>query len=219
MEQFPSNSKRSRPANKPVDRTSNDVQKAQKIVQGEVTVKKKSEFGKFISAFITDEWRDIPNFIVNDVVIPTIKRGMLESIAMTFGVDIGLKKSSYYKGGSGKVSYGRYYDDRYDQPYRDSRYKEERAPKREPKRVGYDYEDFYVTSKGEADDILETMALRMEDYGWCTVGDLYDMMGITPPPTARYYGWDDMTGMYSERTFDGKYRLLLPRPFSKNDRR
>ena len=205
MENYPANSKRSKEEkaeskSKPVERV-----KAKKIVQGKVELKKKSEFRKIIGAFIAEDIGNVKDIVIQEIVIPTIQQGILESIGIVFGIDA---RGFYRRGDSNRrsgerVSYGKYYDT-----------KEPRKGNRDGyrRRETLDFGDVSVESKSEALDILDNMAYYIEEYGYCTVTDLYDMLGKTPPTTGIDYGWESMSSIRHERTFGGEYRLMLPRP-------
>lgn len=205
MENYPSNSKRSKEEkaeskSKPVERV-----KAKKIVQGKVELKKKSEFRKIIGAFIAEDIGNVKDIVIQEIVIPTIQQGILESIGIVFGIDArGFYRRDSNRRSGERVSYGKYYDTKDTRKNdRDSGYR---------RRETLDFGDVSVESKSEALDVLDNMAYYIEEYGYCTVTDLYDMLGKTPPTTGIDYGWESMSSIRHERTFGGEYRLMLPRP-------
>ena len=51
----------------------------------------------------------------------------------------------------------------------------------------------------------------IDRYGFVTVGDMYDLSGLTPPYTANSYGWTSIRTAEPVRVRDGGYVLKLPK--------
>lgn len=78
-----------------------------------------------------------------------------------------------------------------------------------PSRVQVD--DILVSSRQEADEVLDTLRAEIEQYDVATVSSLYSMVGITPTFTDEKWGWYDLRGAASRRIRDG-HLLILPDP-------
>lgn len=218
MEQYSGNSKKSKQEKLvPVNGNNN----SKKAIRVNPVIKKKSEVRKVMGSLVSDDLANVKNTFVYDWLIPNIRQGLWDTFGMILGFDPGYGPRNNKSYGS-RTQYGGYYDNgRNVSTWSSDRNRRERDEQfdRRPTRAGYDYEDVTLT-KGEAELILDEMATRMSDAdGWCTVLDLYDMLQITPPPTAINYGWDSMDRMRAARDFDGRYRLDLPRPILISGRR
>lgn len=187
--------------------TALEQRKAQKVVTGQVKTKKKSEIKKFTDIFVSEDATKVKDYIVMDVIVPSIKKLISEMV--TNGIDMILygetgrtKKSSV---AATKTSYRSYYEGR------DSR-RESRAP---ISRSTYSYDDVILETRGEAEAVLQQMDEIIANYDVISVADFYDLVGITGSYTDNKYGWDDLRAARVERTRDG-YVIRLPRTIPLN---
>jgi hypothetical protein len=63
-----------------------------------------------------------------------------------------------------------------------------------------------------AESVREEMCNVIEEYGFVTVADMYDMAGLDQPYTSNKFGWTSIRSAESIRLRDGGYILKLPRP-------
>ncbi len=171
------------------------------IVSG-ARVRKKSEARKLVDVFLPEDVEKVKSHIIFDVLIPSAKKAIYDMITngsemLLYGESgAGTRKS----GASSKISYRQFYDDR----------NEHRTEA--PRRLNsvMDYEDIVVDHRGEAESILERLDEMVSMYGMVSVGDLYDLVGITAPYTANNYGWTDIRNARVVRIQDG-YAIKMPR--------
>lgn len=196
MPEYPDNSHSGREAAGPPEK------KVDKVVTGTAKTRKKSGAQKFAGAFLPEDVTSVKSYILRDVVVPGIKNAIADVVSiMLFGETgrLGGRKA----GAGSKVSYNRYYDDR-----RDDRrdYGRPRAP------GGFEYDDIVFETRADAELVLDQLEAVINKYGVASVGDLYDLAGITPPRgyTSNKYGWTDIRSAKVARTRDG-YILELPR--------
>ena len=176
--------------------------KIEKVVQGEVKTKKKSEIQKLGSIFISEDVNNVKDYILMDVLVPSIKNAIYElvtgSLDMIFFNGQGrLTKKSQ----SSTVSYSRYYDQKRDA---------DRGCSGTRPATGYDYNDIILETRGEAEDVLDRMSELIDTYGQVTVADLYDLVGITGNYTDNKYGWVNIRNAEPIRVRNG-YLLKLPK--------
>lgn len=175
--------------------------KLEKVVSGNVTTKKKSGLSKFLGGFISDDAKDVKSYVVADIIVPGIKKGIFDII--TKGAD----RIFYGKSGNGsrrstadRLSYTKYWDPRND----DGRPRNVEAGAR------FDYEDVLFNNRGDAEAVLERMDETIATYGWVTVADYYDLCDITAPHTMNKYGWTNLSTASVEAVRDG-YIIKMPR--------
>lgn len=175
--------------------------KVTKVVKGTAKIKKKSELGKIKDVFISDDAKNVKQYVFMDVLVPAIKKAVSDIV--TDGISMILygetghgKKSSM----SSKVSYRNYYDE----PRRDSHYGVTRT------RSGYSYGEVVVDTRGEAEDVLSRMDELIDSYSMVSVADLYDLVGITGNYTDNKYGWTNIRNAEVIRVSDG-YLIKLPK--------
>lgn len=173
----------------------------QKVVKGKARVKKKGEVRKFLDNFFSEDIHNVKEYILTEVIVPSIKDAL--SNAINYGSDMfiyGDARHSKKRSNASKVSYNSYYDGR----------RELRSNAPSNSRVRYSYDTVTVDSRGEADEVLRRMEEAIEEYGMVSIGDFYDLVGITGDHTDNNYGWYDLRGAGIRRTRDG-YVFEFPR--------
>lgn len=209
---YPSNSHKPRPTTNTTPAPTE--KRIKKVVKAPVTIKQKSEARKFLDNFISEDVANVKDYLVKDIVIPTIKdtiwAAITNSVEMVLfggtgrarrGSTLSSRRPSDY------ISYSSYSsDNRGSRSYRDRREEEEVSRNR------FDPEDIVFKYLEDANAVLDQMAEVIEAYGKVTVNDLYDMVDRTPPAyTATRYGWTYLDGNCKPvRVRDG-YILKLPK--------
>lgn len=178
-----------------------DKKKVEKIVRGKVKTKKKGELSKLSDVFIAEDIRNVGSYAFMDVLVPAIKDAVFNIVSdglsmMLFGSTKGSKKRSV----TDRVSYNRYYHGDRDRDRDD----------RSPRSRGYSFDDIYLDTRVEAEEVLNAMDDIRDQYGMVTVADLNDLVGKTGQYTDNKYGWTSLRTAEVVRTRDG-YMLKLPR--------
>lgn len=188
MEEYASNSFKTK------ERESLEKKDIQPVASGKV--KKKSGIRKFFDIFVADEKGDVKQYVMFDVLIPSIKKAVWDIIAGGLEMVLfGEKRES--KSSASKISYTSYYKD-----------KERRV---EPRvHSGYDFSDIILDTRGEAEDILMRMDELISVYGVASVADFYDLASISGNYTDNKYGWTDIHSASIIRSRDG-YVIKLPK--------
>lgn len=173
--------------------------RAEKVVTGQVIVKKKSGLQKFAGEFISEDAKNIKDFIFGDVLIPAIKKAISDIV--TNGIDMilyGGSKPGGRRNVADRVSYSKYSD-----PNRTYR---------EPRSITtkYNYDDIVLETRGEAEDVLDRMYEILDSYGFVRVADLYDLVGKTGDYTDNKFGWARLDSAEIVRVREG-YWLKLPK--------
>ncbi|MBP5595640.1 MAG: hypothetical protein J6Y02_09685 [Pseudobutyrivibrio sp.] len=180
--------------------------KVKRSVNGSVKVREKSLGSKFRDTFLGEEIKDAKSYIIFDVVVPSIKEMIVDTVEnaveMIFGVGGRTHRRSSGAGKSGEqVSYNAYYK---------SNKEPSRAVKRED-RGAYGYKEIVMGSRGEAEEVIDILMDAVSEYGQVSVADLYEAAGA---PTGTWadnkYGWTDLRSAYAKRVRDG-YLIVLPK--------
>lgn len=171
------------------------------------TIKKKSEAGKLAGLFVAGDIASAKSYIIEDVLIPTIKNAVSEMVRN--GIDILLfgevRKSSNNRSTASKVSYTNYYNGG----------SSTRNSDRSSNNCSYD--DIIFPSRGDAEVVLDGLNEIIQAYGFASVADLYELANITSGNyTYANYGWTEIINISPARVPEG-YILRLPRvtPFMK----
>lgn len=180
---------------------------SKKVIQGTAKTKKKGSLSKAGDAFISEDIRNVGSYVLMEVIIPSVKNTIVnvvkDGIEMIF---FGEAKRSDRKSSSSYVSY--------------SRYSEPRESRREYDRSGarFDYDDIIFETYGEADRVLDKMGEDIQEYGFVTIGDLYEYAGLEAPPyTSVKYGWDSIRYAEIKRVRGGGYGIELPKARPRRD--
>lgn len=198
MEEYRSNSNKSREA-----LSTQPEKKVEKVISGTAKIRKKSGMQRFADIFMPEDVGDIKSYIVTTVIIPAIKKAIMDAMDMLLYGETGSQRKS---GSASKVSYRSFYDKGND-----------RRESRPVKVSGFDYDNIGFTTRGDAEACLDAMFEIISTYGTVSVADLYDLADM--PPTNNYmldrYGWADLTGSSVARARDC-YILKLPRAVPLN---
>lgn len=179
--------------------------KFDKVVRGKVTLKEQNDIQKIANDFLAEDLKTVKDRIIAEYLIPMLKNGLCSifnsaiNIAL-WGDDRSRSSSTNYSSSSRqRNSYDRYYQD--GQSSRP-------GPSGRPARTlqNLDFEVRY-----DADGILNEMYDALRKYKQVSVGDLWDMMGVSNESTDYNYGWYNLDGAYI-KGIPGGYRLVLPRP-------
>lgn len=175
--------------------------KVEKVVSGTAKIKKKSKGSKIKDIFISDDAANVKSYVLMDVLIPAVKKAVSDIV--TNGIDMilyGSTGGNRKRSNSERVSYRSYYDRRDERPLID----------RGRTRTGYSYDDVILDSRGEAEEVLSRMDELIDQYGVVSVGDLYDLVGVSGNYTDQKYGWSNIRSAEPVRVRDG-YMLRLPK--------
>lgn len=179
--------------------------KFDKVVRGKVTLKEQNDIQKIANDFLAEDLKTVKDRIIAEYLIPMLKNGLCSifnsaiSIAL-WGDDRSRSSSTNYSSSSRqRNSYDRYYQDG-----QSSRPGTSGRPARTLQNL-----DFEV--RYDADSTLNEMYDALRKYKQVSVGDLWDMMGVSNESTDYNYGWYNLNEAYI-KGIPGGYRLVLPRP-------
>lgn len=183
--------------NQPIKKPEDNRTPLQKVATGTVTVKKKTGLSKFFDSLINDLPK-IKDHVLFDIIFPAGKKIISDTVdTILYGKTNGGKA----KRPGAKVSYNRYFDE----PIR------ERRP---VAKSAFDLDEFEFESRGDAEEILESMRDQLARYGLVSVADLYDICGITPDnPCVHNYGWTDLRTAHTVSAYGGRYIIRFPKPY------
>lgn len=177
----------------------------QAVINGTATVKKKSEINKFMSNFISEDATKVGSYLFTDVIVPGIVKIITDSFKD--GVDIIFKgassRNSRNSGGypGNYVSYNSYSNG-------NNNY---RRPEPAKQQV-HSPSDITLSSRRDAEAVLNQLRDILQTYGAVTVADLYDSVNISHSFTDVKYGWTDLRNADVARDSDGWY-VKLPNAY------
>lgn len=194
MENYASNSHRSKER-----QNATPDKKVEKVVQGAVKTRKKSNTQRLLDTFISEDLSNVRDYVVLDVIVPLIKKAAYEGLTKTLDMVLyGETNRSTKSSPASRVSYGRCYG------------KDERAKPQPRTRNAYEYDDIVFETRGDAEDVLSRMDEIIALYGIANLADLCDMSGMDTRWTDNKYGWTDIRHANIERTREG-YIIKFPK--------
>jgi hypothetical protein len=192
---YPANSHKNKQTKAPI--ASKNIEK---ITSGEVIQRKPS---KFREAFSGDDTNSVISYIFFDVIIPAAK-SMLADATSQFIERILFGEGRRSSGGrQGYTSYNKLYNGP-----RNSN-KPVRPEISSRGRANHNFNEVILSSRGEAEHVLDSLIALIEDYGVATVSDLYDLVGITGNFTDDKWGWYELRGSNISRVREG-WLINLP---------
>ncbi len=187
------------PSNSLMDKKDTTKQKKEKIipvVSGKVKKKGKSFGEKIVDSFINEEVEDVKGYLREEVLIPTIKKTILDVIKMFF------YGRSNVPDGSSIVPYNRMSGGR------TILMGSSTAPKRTSRKT---FDDIWFENRGDVETVVDNLEMIMESYGVVSVADLFELSGQNTVFTDNRFGWTDLGAMRVVQS-QGGYILKMPPP-------
>ncbi len=170
--------------------------KVHKVISGEAKEKNNS-VRKWRDVFLEEDTKTVKHAIFFDIIVPGIKNLIYDMVVDGAGMILGQVRGSRRSNGRSNVDYGGY-------SRTDNRKNTSQG------RPSYDYRDFTIDSRGEAEDVLEQLEELINVYGEASVADFYECLGVTGSWTDAKYGWTDLRNASVVRVRDG-YMIKFPR--------
>ena len=181
-----------------------EKKEVKKVVNG-TAKRRKNDARKFADIFIQEDIASVKSYVIMDVLVPAIKNAVADIV--TDGIDIllfgGTGRSKKNKPVSG--SYTNYVS------YSSSKDRHTSSGNNRS-RERYSYDDIELNSRGEAEEVLDTLIAMIDKYGEVSVGDYYEMCNLHGDFTDEKFGWTNLSNAGVERLRGGKYIVKLPRP-------
>lgn len=176
------------------------------------TKRKKSMAKKFKEAFVGEDGDDqsVADYILYDVLVPAAKNTISDMVTggiemILYGERRGSSRMNRDRGRS-YVNYSGYSTRRDNDRARNS----SRVRRSARDRVYND--DIVLPTRGEAEQVIDSLLDIIDQYGSASIADLYSLTGIDSDFTDNSYGWTNLSTASVSRTRDG-YILNLPRAY------
>lgn len=168
--------------------------------------KKETALQKFAHTFLDDEVDNIGEYMVKELIVPTVKDIIINFITFALWGDRRVG-SSYRDGGKRRTNYNSISTSGRVDTDRNRRNQEDYAKERRD----FDVDNIVFSTREEADIVLTKLEDYMDQYDQVTVGYLYELLGESGPYTLEYYGWRNLDRARIRHVANG-YALDLPRP-------
>lgn len=184
--------------------------------------RKKGVTERLVTSLIgPDGLPSVGHYLTHDVVLPAIKEIIVNSVTsginmMMYGPDSAGKRSTtgYYQRGSAyrpNVNYQSSYKQTPTTSTSNVKYQNESRPyHNETRASGFNSEDYILASRDDAKMVLSQLLEQVDDYGWASLADFFDLVGIDSNFTDNNYGWTNLD-FAKFVVVRGGYALRLPR--------
>lgn len=182
--------------------------KIEKVITGEVITKKKPLGRTLKEFFIAGDAKNVAAYVFKDVLLPAAKNMIFdagtEGLKRTLYGDRGVQRRNTF------TTPSRY---SYNLPVQRPRDPLTNPPMGRipaiPAQVNQS--DIILTSKEEAETVLQSMFDIINQYEAVSVADLHEMVGLPAPHTDNKWGWTHLVGSSVKQVRDG-FLLDLPAP-------
>lgn len=179
-------------------------EKVERITTSEPIRRKKGLGSKFKDTFFGGDGRTALQYVWFSVLIPAAKDALAEAGAqgiekLIFG-ESRRQRSGPPSGPLGHIQYNRY-----------SQGAQQRRQISQQARAKHDFDEIVLTSRQEADDVVDRLFDLVSRYGEATVADLYELVGIQSSHTDHKWGWMNLRGVGTVKVSQG-YLISLPQP-------
>ena len=178
------------------------------------TRRRKSTALRLADVFVEEDLEVVKQNVMQDVIIPGIKEIIANTLTDTINMVLfgDTKRSTSSK--NNRTPYGSAYTNR---TKRSSSSKITVTGERRSRGRGYTCDDVIVESRGEAEEIIDSMFELMDTYdGVASVADLYDLAAMDTKHTDNNWGWDDLSGVSIKRLARNEYLIKMPKPIQIN---
>lgn len=183
------------------------TKKIEKVVDDGGVKVKRSLGKKFSETFLAGDLNSVKEYLIMDILIPTIRDTMLDILHGSLDVLFGSSPRRRSRDGGRKTYVS------YDGISRSSsrREREHNREERRSRKSGFDTEDYIFDKKTDAERVFNNMVDILEEYNAVTVTDFLDSIGKSTDYTLQNYGWTNLAEGKVKRVRDG-YILDLPDP-------
>jgi len=176
----------------------------EKVVTGGVHQQKKVGLRKVLNALFPGDIGTVIDYILTDALLPSVKGVIHDIICNSADIMLGETRKRGARAPSVRVSYRECYPEQ-----------DDRRPRSRPRSSStYDYDDIIFDNRVDAEEVLYKMEELVKNFGNVSVGDMFDMVGLSCEFTANKYGWKDLQDILNahvERT-GGAWHISLPTP-------
>lgn len=186
----------------------NNEKEIQKVVQGQVSVRKKGFLTKVKEAFIAADVKTAASTVADRTIVPMIKRTLADAVNNAVNVLLfGTALDPNNRWGSGTVFGGLANTFRYSGQNINYSGISKPAPIQQSDIPTYN--EIVLADRIDAERVLDELSDIIDRYGSASIADLYQAVGLPTVTTQYNYGWRSMKGADAVAVREG-YLLKLP---------
>lgn len=192
-------------ANKDKEPSKVPEKNVEKVISGEVVVKKKSLGRKFKDTFIEADFKSVVKYVISDVLLPAARNMIVDASTkgierMMYG-DSAIRRRNF--GPGPRVTY----NNPINRGYRNA--PASRAPGGAVPISRHSRDEFVLSSREEAEIVLERMNDIIDKYEVVSVADLNELVGFPTSHVDNKWGWGYLGDVQIRQIREG-YLMDLP---------
>lgn len=179
--------------------------KVESVVAGKVVTKPKTGLAKLAETFFAEDIHKVKDYVIKDVIMPTIKDTVWTIIAR--GSERLIFGESGHSPKNSKLPFINY----------NGLFKSSTptTPTSSSSGSQYSVDNIILEDRGDAEKVLTAMHAHIAEFGEVSISTLYELIG---EPIGDFmctrWGWRSLNTAGIMRTSNGGYKLDLPRPVS-----
>jgi hypothetical protein len=206
MQDYKPNPNRFQESQKGATTSAPERPKVEKVISGKAVTKPKSGIAKFVETFFAEDIHKVKDYLIKDVVMPTIKDTIWTVIAR------GSERMLYGEAGhapkNSKLPYVNY----------NNIFKQTSSTPSAGASAShnqYSVDNIILEDRGDAEKVLAAMNAHIAQFGEVSISNLYEFIDepIGDFMSTRW-GWRSLNTAGIMRTSNGGYKLDLPRAIS-----
>jgi hypothetical protein len=202
---YQGNSKKEKEANKEAPKKD-----LEKVVSGEVIQKPKSITSKFKAIFLGGDFSTARQYVISEVLLPALRNLVVESVSkgtdrLIYGESVHRRRSP--TGYTSRVQYN-------NPIYRQGGGPLPGSPPRNTPTERWmsgtrPLEDMILSTKADADVLVERLIDVVDMYEVVSVADLYELVGLPSSHVDNKWGWTNLSSIEVRQVREG-YRITFP---------
>ncbi len=204
MPDYQGNAKKNKPEEKP-------EKNIEKVVVGDVIVQKKSLGRKFKDLFIEADLKTVVRYVCSEVLLPAARNMIVDASSK------GVERMMYGESAMRRRNYGAgpriTYNNPINRGYRDVSYRDassrQAPPTTGPTTTRQSQDTFILSSREEAELVLERLNDIIDTYEVASVADLNDLVGLPTSYVNNKWGWIYLGDVQIRQIREG-YLIDLP---------
>lgn len=204
MTDYQGNSKRDK---EKANKESEPKKNLEKVVSGEVTQRPKSIGSKFKTIFLGGDFGTARQYVISEVALPALRNLVVEVISK--GADRLIYGDSVRRRGPASYSPRIQYNNPLYRQGPITTGPPNRNPADRWRQGTKSFEDIIVSSKEDADTVVENLINIVEMYEVVSVADLYELVGLPSSHIDNKWGWTNLATIQVSQVREG-YRIGFP---------
>lgn len=179
----------------------------EKVVSGEVIVKSQGVGAKFKSIFFGGDATTASHYVVGEVILPALRNLVVEVVSkgidrLIYGESAARRRPSSY---APRVQYNNPIYRQEPRAYLPNQRPSDRWAEAGKRQL----DKFIVSSRVEADMVVDTLTEAVSQYEVVSVADLNELLGLASSHVDQKWGWTNLSNIGVRQVREG-YEISLP---------